>query len=322
MTPRVVYLHAGHGKTGSSFLQSCLAMSSDVLAAQKIHYPDLTNSFANARAGRITAGNIHTGKMALLEAVEETCRHLSEDQAVLFSHEELFAYLNGGNAKAFLEKVRDGEFDLRVLCFIRDPLEHAVSLYQQTVKRSGNTDRFSQFLGNYKVPREVKNFVTTLNEAGAKVSIRNYSRHSKRLAGVTEDWLGLQQDSLNQPERLVVNRSVTNGELALQIEFSKFLGRRASVLISDPLCNNLPDVRSEYPAISREELEPFLARMRSSISKVNPVIPADEVYSVPSTDDAIKRFPDPDDSMLYSFSREQLEVIARKLSRELTKLNW
>lgn len=322
MTHRTIYLHVGHGKTGSSFLQSCFAMSEDALQAANIHYPDLTNSFAAARAGLITAGNIHSGKTPLHDVIEKLDGCLPAEQAILFSHEELFAYMNSPVAKPVLDLVAAGQYDLQIICFIRNPLDHAVSLYQQTVKRSGNIKTFAEFLNNYRVPEEVLRFVRTMSAAGARTTIYNYSRHKETLPDILETWLDLSRGTLEKPNKLVVNRSVTNGELALQIEFNKLLGSRASAVISDPLCNNLPDIKSENPAITREDLGNFLLRMAEMITKTNDVLPGSEGYSVPKIEEAIAKFPDPKDPMLFSFNQDQLRVIAGRISKILIDMEW
>ncbi len=50
-SPNVVLLHVGHGKTGSSYLQSALANSSEPLGAHDIAYPIVRGNVARTRAG-------------------------------------------------------------------------------------------------------------------------------------------------------------------------------------------------------------------------------------------------------------------------------
>ncbi|NHK29526.1 hypothetical protein FF098_016575 [Parvularcula flava] len=317
---RTVYLHVGHGKTGSSFLQSALALSADRLAQGHILYPDLTNSFAAAKAGRITSGNIHVDKSPLIEFIRQADKNNPGDLPLLFSNEMTFGYMLRPESPERLKKIIEEGYELKVLCFTRNPLDHAVSLYQQTVKRSGNTKELADFLQVYRVPGEVLRFIKMLNELGVETRISNYNNNKKRLLNVLEDWLGLEQNFLEKPERKTVNRSVTNGELMLQLEFNRHLGKRSSSLISDPLCNQLPDIKSEYPAIYREELAPFIERMKQAVAPVNALLPPEEAYVVPSIDEAIQKFGNPDDPQLMSFSRQQLEVIARKLSKFIISL--
>ena len=52
-----LHLHVGHGKTGSSFLQSWLAQNrSELLRVGGVHYP-VADSDQRARSGRFSMGN-------------------------------------------------------------------------------------------------------------------------------------------------------------------------------------------------------------------------------------------------------------------------
>jgi len=55
-----LYLHIGHGKTGSSALQSFLALNSNLLENYRIEYPEHA-SFENAINGKISSGNLPLG---------------------------------------------------------------------------------------------------------------------------------------------------------------------------------------------------------------------------------------------------------------------
>jgi hypothetical protein len=315
---RVVNLHIGHGKTGSSFLQSALALTVDGLAEHKIAYPDMTDSFANARAGKITSGNAHINQRPLLEYIREANRDADGDAALLFSNEGLFGYLLQGSSRAALNRLAEEGFRLRVLLYIRDPLDHAISLYQQTVKRSGNTQYPDEYLASYTAPREVGRVIQLLRETDIELQLSNYTRHRDRVLAVAESWLGLKKGFLIAPTNSMVNRSMSNAELVLQREFNKHLGRRSSSLISDPLCNQLPNVKSEYPALGRDDLETFLERMRVMIDAVNKDLPAGEQYRLPDIDDAIKKFSSPNDAQKLVFTQEQIEVIAKRVSKNIS----
>jgi hypothetical protein len=317
---RTLYLHAGHGKTGSSFVQSALALSTDFLAQSGITYPDLTNSFQDARAGRITSGNVHTNIKPLIAYARDAHEQAPEGHALLFSHEMLFGYLLQKDAPQLLGEIQQAGFDVRVLCFIRDPMEHAVSLYQQTVKRSGNTNSLVESLEGYAQPRKVLRVMETMQELGISIQVSNYSRHRRALLAVIENFLSIPRDSLKKPDFGVVNRSLTAGELALQSAFNRFYGKGSHRLISDPLCNDLPDIKSEFPALREAQLATFLKRMRGLVLPVNARLPENEHYHVPRASDAISRFRDPYDPKLLSFSHDQLEVIARELSNYMRAL--
>jgi len=54
---RKIFFHIGHGKTGSSHLQSCFALSRDALKIERIHYPLSGKETTKALAGHISMGN-------------------------------------------------------------------------------------------------------------------------------------------------------------------------------------------------------------------------------------------------------------------------
>ncbi|TFL17112.1 hypothetical protein [Jannaschia formosa] len=314
---KTLNLHVGHGKTGSSYIQSVLALSQDVLARNGISYPDLLESFTAARQGRITSGNVNVDHGSLVEHVTEAAPLMDGADTLLLSNEGMFRYFRKREGLADLAALRKQGFEVRILCFIRDPLDHVVSVYQQKIKRSGYTGDLKDYLPKYSSPTSVMRLIKICDRLDLQLTLSNYSRHREQLLPIFEAWLGLPTGTLETAPYSVVNRSMTTGEMILQRAFNKHLGKRSAALISNPLCNQLPEIQSENPAIRRAELDPFLDRMRKIVSPVNKRLDAGEAYEIPELDEAIARFRDPDDPSLVSFSEEQIEILARKLSRAI-----
>lgn len=317
---RKIFLHVGHGKTGSSFIQSAFALSVDVLMDSNIFYPDFGGSLQSARMGWVSSGNFPIGKMSLIECALQAVKEYPDGKAILISNEMLFGQLVGKPGLDLIADLKKADFEPHILCFIRDPMDHAVSHYQQTVKRSGSIKEFKEYLEKYSLPPQVGDFIKYMQEAGAQTTLLNYSRHRNEVISATESWLGLAPGVLNRPDRRAVNRSITNGELMLQLEFNRHLGRKSAALICDPLCNLLPNVKSEFPTIHRDDLASFLDRMRAQVEPVNRILGNEEGYEVPDIGDAIGRFRDPDDETEFSFSREQIEIIAQQICDRIKKL--
>ena len=89
-----IVLHAGHGKTGTSAIQSALAISADALLENGIYYP--INPIERERASRfeITSGNWkHNPSISL----SEQCLQLADSNAaghtIVLSSESLFWHL-------------------------------------------------------------------------------------------------------------------------------------------------------------------------------------------------------------------------------------
>jgi len=308
---KTLYLHAGHPKTGSSFLQAALALSAEALSGSGILYPDMTNSFARAKKGHITAGNVHAIRRPIPDYLKELGE--IEQSAVLFSNEGIFSVLRKGNLSELVEDMRELGYQIKVLCFIRNPLDHAVSAYQQFIKRHGYSTTFGPFLAKYDMPLHVSNLLTDLQNAKIEAKFVNYSKQRNDITGIFEDWLGLNRGFLKKIENISVNRSLSTAELELQRIYNTYLGQKAAK-IADALCNELPNINSGYPPLSRSDLSVFLEKIKKSIKDVNVKLPDAEAYEVPDIEDIIEKFPDPDEIGPFTFSHQQLEVVARSVS--------
>jgi hypothetical protein len=173
------------------------------------------------------------------------------------------------------------------------------------------------------IPLRVGQFVEEVNSAGVDITVLNYSRHTKALLGTFESWLGIPLNTLEKPPFETVNRSMTLAELELQRLFNVFFGKGAGRYVSDPLCNRLPEIRSEVPTLSRDALVAFLAQMEQMIAQ-NPVavaIPASEAYRLPASDEVFGCFAPADagSSFPYAFSSAQLQVIVEAIHSEVQR---
>jgi hypothetical protein len=320
MTQREILLHVGHGKTGSSYIQSSLALSQAALAAAGIAYPINAKSELAGKAGRITSGNLSHAPDALADAVDQGFN--SGLDRVLISSEQLFLALMGGKAKQFsLLRARFPGLRCRALLYVRDPLDHAVSIFQQRIKRAGFVGSFATSLEDYRVPLRVVQFMRAMEAVGTDVTVLNYSRHSKALLGSVEGWLGLPSGTLEKPPVEKINRSMTLAELELQRQFNILFPKNAQRFVSDPLCNRLPDIRSETPTVSREALAAFLDRAGQMISQqdVAAAIPDSEAYRLPELDDVAPLFASVDAAFPFAFNAAQLQVIAEAIHAEVQR---
>ena len=319
---RELLLHIGHNKTASSYIQSALTRSVDILASHGIHYPLDERNAAAAAAGQITSGNVGKSEEARAKALEYT--PVGDVDRLLLSGEGLFNSLATQKAGPLLDMVRDkvGSAKVRVILFIRDPLDHAVSHYHQAVKRGGFTGEFSDFVNGYLTPRYVKRVISNLNDYGADVEVLNYARHKSNLLNTFEHWLGLPSDTLNVPPIDKVNRSLTLSELELQRLFNQEFGRSAGRFISSPLCADLPDIRSEKPHLTPDQLAAFLDKMRKLCADTMSMgsISEDEAWHIPTNEDAAKYVAPPsDDEPTFEFTQAQLDLLARTIRAQIRR---
>lgn len=318
--PEAIYIHIGHGKTGSSFLQSALALSTEALERNGFVYPIDEDTAEKARAGQITGGNLYAPK-----ASDEDILRMARQAAgrkLLISGESMFSFFARPKRK-FLNNLPEllPGVPLYVICYLRDPVDHAVSAYHQRIKRGGYTGTLADHLTTHSHPERTTAALTALKALGAKVTVLNYSRHRDDLLDTFGAWLGLPEGSLTAPERGEVNRSLTLSELELQRLFNQRLGKLAARLVSNPLCNQVPELRSETPPLARADLEQFLDRMQREMSDpaYQALVPEAERPWVGTIEDHADRFTDPAEaSTQYSFNQRQLDVLTDTLAAYLT----
>lgn len=310
-----LYLHIGHNKTGSSYVQSSLACSIDKLLDQGIVYPESIN-IERAAKGEITNGTFDSFLKVLKndEFLSPNCQN-----RFLFSSEILFqSFVDEVFQESFREFINKNDIaSVKVLLFLRDPVSHACSSYQQLTKRAGFDKPIKALpFENFDVPRNVNNvldFLESLQQIN--VTVKNYSREKNHIISVVEEWLELPSGTLRIPKTRIVNRSLTFSELELQRFVNVDLGSSGNVL-ADHLCNNLPDISSDEVRPSIAIQENLWDNLMPEIGKVNARVAPEAKY------DRDRDITDPKqyDDDLFVFSQAQLEVIASCIVRPVQEV--
>ena len=161
---RTLYLHMGHAKTGSSWIQTSLRMSQDALAAHEIRYAEGDRLAVDADR-RITSGN----GVGLLDSEASMAARLGRsdiapDASILFSREHWGSDLDPSLASHLSRIAEQHGFErVSVLLFIRNPIGHASSAWQQAVKRGSRCQRIEDFYREYAFPQKCR---THLGDVG------------------------------------------------------------------------------------------------------------------------------------------------------------
>lgn len=309
---RTVFLHIGHDKTGSSWIQSSLRASGPELEAEGIVYPLLHRDDALLAPEAITAGNATNLTRSAGRVRRRIARAAVPGRSLLFSSETMFRDVCDGRALEFVQDAaRRHRFDrIAVLLFIRDPIGHAASRWQQAVKREGHVGDADAFGLNY--PAMVAGLLERIASIGdADLTVRNYSRGENRLLIEVEDWLGVAPATLRAPPLARINRSLTHAELALQRALNRRLGACGD-LLSDPLCERLPDVQADEIRPSLAAQQALWERVLPDVLRANARLPEAHRYRK----DVRAGAPSPDALVL---SHEQIEVIADALAEGIAR---
>ena len=314
---RILYLHAGHSKTGTSWLQAALRENAAALADSGLAYPVLPGH-GDEKGAEIGQGNALPLAFSA-ETLEEglhTIDRASCPAGAVLSSEEFFPRLTRYEPPSALPRAAAAAgFDrVEIMLFIRDPVGHAASLWQQYLKRGGGSGTIEAFFDAYAVPELVALFLDRLlplDDVG--LTCRNYDRHRGNLLVPLCRWLGVPANALTPPTVPVINRGMTRAELALQAAVNRRIGKAGRIL-SDALCAGLPDVPPERirPAAARQSA--MCDRLAPTLERVNARLPESERYR-PDIE------PDPEPAVgSLSFSPEQIEAIGAALGGEIRRL--
>lgn len=312
-----LYLHIGHEKTGSSYIQSCLALSTELLADRNIVYPE-NKASEMAKSGKITSGNHGVLEKVIFSqdhesAIQET---FNQKNSYLFSNEQFFNLLRKIDFRKNLIRVSElaGFERIKILLFIRNPIEHASSAYQQLIKRGGKHISIEEFFAKARRPLGVDKLLRALQQENrVELTVLNYSVVRNELIEKVASWLEIPPNLISQPSNSVVNRSMKFAELELQRMLNLVLGECGGIM-SDRLCNELPELPADAIFPSKEVQCKMLSRLEPAIASVNSMVDKSQQYYHdirPETNFSTKTL---------TFTNEQLSVIANGLAGEIKSL--
>lgn len=316
----VLYLHVGHSKTGTSWLQAALRESADALAEAGLAYP-VFEGVGTEQGAEIGQGNglwLATGPAGELELRLRMIAGAAGPAGAVLSSEEFFPRLALHDDPAVLPRtaLAAGFGRIEMLLFIRNPVGHAASLWQQYLKTAGGTAPIEAFFEKYGVPELVARFLDRfLPLDGVGLTCLNYDRHRHDLLSPLRAWLGRPALALAAPRAPTINRGMTRAELALQVALNRRIGRAGRMLAHDALCVGLPEVPPDriYPDAACQRA--MCDRLAATLARVNAHLPEVERYRP----DVVSA-PDRAASAPLSFSPEQIDVIGAALGGEIRRL--
>lgn len=322
-----VVLHIGHGKTGSSYIQSRLAVGQAVLRENGIVYPE-HESTKRAAQGKFAAGNAAISWSdieKLPEKISADAARYHENHTLLYSSERLFQQLS---SKFHILKSLARKYSVTIVLFIRNPWDLAASSYVQGVKRHNVSAEFSAYLRNpfsenappsfnyVNVLGNVEKMVRRIRENDINSIVLNYSHHEATVFESFMGSLGLGDVQIPPPPFKTVNRSLSRAEIEFQRQFNRMPELRSHRFISDPLCNQLPDIESEIPYADAEAVSEFLEKITPTVIRINELLPAGERYEVATLQDILARYGDHGDGV-YRISKEQIALLASSIAKEM-----
>ena len=316
MNPRrqEIILHIGHSKTGSSFIQSSLALSVGSLREAGVEYPELPAfPFTGAKRGAASSGNLGDAVGFVDTVIDVAGRH-AEAKRLLFSSESLFVRI--GKEGGLLATLQES-FDVTVILVVREFLAHALSNYNQRSKSELSPVSLADCLGRYNQPSAMLLVLQAIERAGCRAKIYNYSRHADHLLETFATAIDVGPEVLVVPPSPRVNRSLDPAEYYLASRFNNVLGSSRK-LIAYSLCERLPQHSVGAPRIARHDYDAFRARMAPLEAMLNERLPAAERYG--SEEPIVIEEGDDASQGSLTFSTAQIDVLAESIGGEIMRL--
>jgi hypothetical protein len=281
--PRTLYLHLGHSKTGSSYLQETMWKNRDHFRDLGLYYP--CDDFFQARLSK-RSGFTFSGNAAFLFKQEElldqmlldtsSCRDLDVLLSTQTVMQPTLPDFEGESIP--FDKIRRAGFKrVKLLLFVRDPVTHAVSLWSELIKNNWLLfdGRLDAFLDTYDLPEVIQRYLDHFkNLEGVEIIVRNYDVCKKELIPITEEWLGIPTGSLLLPDRQETNRSLTASEVDLLLQHKRRIGDHA--ILRDRLLafDTNGNVSKIIPSIERQQA--LWERNAAAIKRINQFLPEGE----------------------------------------------
>ena len=310
MSKKTIILHVGHGKTGSSYLQSCFALNKEKLLDFGIDYP-WHESFLQATSGKISSGN-GDNFLKILPNLNSTSKK------ILFSNENLFHTLLVSSE--FKDLLKSNSYFFKVILYTRNLFEFQFSVWQQQVKRHKLVDDLDAYLLKFPESQHVKipQWLSLSEELNFKLLIRNYSCHKKNIADqFFFDLTGVENFPFELLPHQSVNRSLTHTETNFQRVLNTL--HLEGPNLSDFLVNELPNAKASKIKCSRKTYDLVRSENLKLFESINKHLDSNEALVIESPERVT--YSD-ENSKDFSLGRIEIDIIANYLSAHLmTQIN-
>lgn len=246
---RTLIVHAGGGKAGSSAIQSALASSVTELSEIGISY---SGAPAASSPYEISSGNGYSIFEALAKPDWEARSslllesYLSGHSVGVCSSEHL-GRLSEGNWHRLLSAASSISIDVKVVYFVRSPLDYIAASYNQAVKRGGEIRTIDE--ASLALPWHHHDELIILDRvfSDRKIKVINYDANRRNITDAfAYSWPELHDVAgcLAKFRSTTVNRALSPFELEMLRRINALLGAASGTEISDMLIRDNPELHT------------------------------------------------------------------------------
>lgn len=288
-TDAKIFLHIGHSKTGSSFIQSVLAHNQARLVEQGIYYPLPERDRVRAARGDVTSGN-----RRIISDPELLDRALSHEGSLLLSNESMWMNFEEPHfVDLIASAARRSGRTVAVFFCLRDPVEHIRSRFMQVSQIGKSSLTISEFFQGQAIDEQIDLFNSILKVIAVcernsfELEINNYSTIRSNLLPVFCQFLGVSNTDYIASDIAVtkVNRSLNTVELgarrALNRLFQDYQHLPQDKNYLRDLVDATPRLNASLPMPSADALERFLGGIGEDLDFINSKLPSHAKYRLP-----------------------------------------
>jgi len=289
MNKKNLIIHAGHGKTGTSAIQSRLAIGQEKLKQLGIYYPinHLDEKLiANACTGGATGGNLQINLSKNLgDFVNGLASGDDYEQAntLLFSNEVVWRKMLISEDFQDSLKYWNHKYDLKIILVTRDIFDHLFSSYNQHLKNSFAIETFPQFLKSIKytsVHDKFSKLLLKLDQLEINYELLNYTAHRRKISQEIFNAIGanvINSEDCKPPTSAVVNRSLSRSESQLIVAINRC---KQKLNIDKKMTQSInraikihADIKPSQAHFSPAEIELIQKMNRGAITIINDRLP-------------------------------------------------
>jgi len=283
-----LFLHIGHGKTGTSAVQSSLAIASGKLLERGINYPIHPSLRDRSSQLEITSGNwAPNPEVNLTQELLTLANNNQSALSIILSSESLFWEI----PELIENKIGwENHIDLHIILAVREIEEMLSSEYQQRIKRHGDSMPLEQFIRARKFisshHEKAAEIIDLMSQSGISNTIINYSKHKRDISQIIFKLIGAEDAyPAERMDEVIINRSLSRKELEIMITINKLYYNKIptiSTRISDALIKNQPNIKPQKCKIIQQQLEKVYAKNHSYIETINQHLDQSEQLSTSS----------------------------------------
>ena len=229
-------LHLGANKTGSTALQNMLYNNKTLLRDYGIHYRDskVRNPVVQSGNGEILCNLITQGGSK--NEIKRTLLHFYNPERLSIVSSEMFVNLTKQQWNLLFECFAELELQVKLLVFVRSPLDFYVSNYNQAIKRHGEFSDLETYI--QKSGWLHFQLLQNLNETNINAEIKVVPFESIKFDLIQSFWKcifemsGVDVRGLIAEDQILSNRSLYEEEIQMMRRINAIFSTKESVLVS------------------------------------------------------------------------------------------